>query len=76
VPERGRVDWSGVWNPTLAGRFPDGGGEVLEAGRRRDLQGAQRLVRADEERVRQPHGQEHEVPRWLTARMREAVLHG
>jgi len=41
---------------------PGAGCEVLGSGRRGDLQSPQRLAGADEESVRQPGGQQHEIP--------------
>jgi hypothetical protein len=60
--QSGGIDRRGIREPTLARRFADVGHELLEPGRGGDLQSPQRLPGADDESVRQPHGQQHEVP--------------
>ena len=63
VRQGSRVHRARVREPSSAGRSPDRRGELLEAAGRGDLQRPQRLDGADEERVRQPGRQQHEVAR-------------
>lgn len=63
VTEGGGVYRAWFGKPPLLGGFPDGRCERLESGGRGDLQGAQWPVGADEECMRHPHGQQHEIAR-------------
>jgi hypothetical protein len=59
--ESGGIDRRGVGEPPLARGFAGVGCEVLEPGRRGDLQSPQRLVGADDESVRESRGQQYEI---------------
>jgi AcrR family transcriptional regulator len=62
VPERDRVDRAWFRQPSFPGLLAYLGREVFEARRGGDLEGAQRM-RANDEGVRLPHRQQHEVAR-------------
>lgn len=61
VTEGRGVERPRIGEPVLAGRGPDSRGEILEAGRRGDLQTAQWFLGADDEGVRQADRQQDEV---------------
>lgn len=61
VAHRDRVDGAWIGEPTLQRWFAGGRRELFETRRRRDLQEVERLIGSDEEGVRQPDGEEHEV---------------
>lgn len=61
VAEGGRVDRRRAWQAALPGGLAGLRHELIEPRWRGDLQDVERLVRTDDEGVRQSHGQQDEV---------------
>jgi hypothetical protein len=59
--EGGGIGWPGVREAPLARGFTGVGREMPEPRWGGELQNPQRLVGSRDERVRQPHGQQHEI---------------